>query len=147
MHISISFIFAKRELLASQIDIHSNCERRRRVGLKREWEEKDARHERTDERRASLFAHVHIRMLFVLDIPWDPVTLDLYIHDETRVMHAGMFCARCVLSDVPICDVSQKSTWWVFWFRSMYFIKLLLDFIVLHILLRFSSVICFIINI
>lgn len=53
-------------------------------------------HERADERRASLFAHVHIRMLFVLDIPWDPVTLDLYVHDETRVVRAGMSSLRAM---------------------------------------------------
>lgn len=90
MPVSINFIFAKREFLASRIDIHSNRERRRRVGLKGGWDGNDAQHERADERRASLFAHVHIRMLFVLDIPWDPVTLDLYVHDETRVVRAGM---------------------------------------------------------
>jgi len=37
-------------------------------------------------RDAFLFVRVHIRMLFVLDIPWDPVTLDLYVHDEKKLL-------------------------------------------------------------
>lgn len=44
-----------------------------------------------DGRFVYLVCRVHIRMLFVLDIPWDSVTLDPYVHLEFSSCVQGRF--------------------------------------------------------
>lgn len=62
-----------------------------------------------------LVCRVHIRMLFVLDIPWDSVTLDPYVPriQFVRTEMSLRTNTRCVLLDALI--------WWHFKVLDKYF--------------------------